>query len=281
MKAAFAFRWMAAWALVHFLLTPQLRAGITVSDLNSTYTQDFNTLVSTGTTAVAWSNNLTLPGWSLFNSTNAAVPTYLPGTGSTTTGSFYSFGATGSSERALGSTGSGGTYFGSPATGSVAGYIAVQFENQTGSTIDSFTLGFAGEQWRNGGNATAQTMVFEYGFGAAFDTVAAWNAPGSNFDFTSPVATASAAAVDGNIGGRVEGLGGTIAGLNWSTGDSLWLRWIERNDAGNDHGLGVDDLSFSVSAVPEPSSMLLLGCFGMAGGAWGWRKRCVRKADAS
>lgn len=280
MKAAFAFRLIAACAFLNFLLSPQLRAGITVSDLNATYTQDFNTLVSSGA-AVAWSNNLTLPGWSLFNSTNAAVPTYLPGTGSTTTGSFYSFGSTGSSERALGSTGSGGTYFGSPATGSVAGYIAVQFENQTGSTIDSFTLGFAGEQWRNGGNATAQTMVFEYGFGAAFDTVAAWNAPGSNFDFTSPVTGTTAAAVDGNIAGRVEGLGGTIAGLNWSTGDSLWLRWIERNDAGNDHGLGIDDLSFSVSAVPEPSSMLLLGCFGIAGGAWRWRKRSLRKSDLS
>lgn len=178
MKAAFAFRWMAAWALVHFLLTPQLRAGITVSDLNTTYTQDFNTLVSTGTTAVAWSNNLTLPGWSLFNSTNNAITTYLPGTGGSNTGSFYSFGTTGSSDRALGSAGSGGAYFGSPLTGGVAGYMAVQFENQTGSTIDSFTVGFAGEQWRNGGNTTAQTMVFEYGFGATFASVSGWTAPG-------------------------------------------------------------------------------------------------------
>jgi hypothetical protein len=41
----------------------------------------------------------------------------------------------------------------------------------TGAALDSFTVGFDGEQWRDGGNTTAQTMVLEYGFGSAFNAV--------------------------------------------------------------------------------------------------------------
>jgi MYXO-CTERM domain-containing protein len=57
--------------------------------------------------------------------------------------------------------------------------------------------------------------------------------------------------VDGNNAGAVAGLGGTIGGLEWAAGETLWLRWVERNDAGSDHGLAIDNLSFS--SVPEPS----------------------------
>jgi hypothetical protein len=39
----------------------------------------------------------------------------------------------------------------------------------------------------------------------------------------------------------------------------LWIRWADTNDAGNDHGLAIDDLQFSASVIPEPSSCLLLG----------------------
>ena len=46
--------------------------------------------------------------------------------------------------------------------------------------------------------------------------------------------------------------------MGWAAGDTLWVRWIERNDAGNDHGLAVDDLSLSVSAVPEPGALALM-----------------------
>ena len=36
------------------------------------------------------------------------------------------------------------------------------------------------------------------------------------------------------------------------------MRWTERNDIGNDHGLAIDDLSFSVRAVPEPGALTLM-----------------------
>jgi hypothetical protein len=54
-------------------------------------------------------------------------------------------------------------------------------------------------------------------------------------------------------------------------GDTLWIRWVERNDNGNDHGLAIDDFSFSASrsvtpgVIPEPASLLVWGGVGLLG----------------
>ena len=97
-------------------------------------------------------------------------------------------------------------------------------------------------------------MVLQYGFGTNFSDVTTWTAPGGNFDFTSPVFSSTAAAVDGNGAGQVSGLGGTV-NTSWAAGTTLWVRWVETNDVGNDHGLAIDNLSLSVSAVPEPGAL--------------------------
>lgn len=238
------------------------RADITYSTPGSSYGNTFDSLAISGT-GNAWSNDVTYLGWNLFNSTGAAITAYNAGNGSSSTGSFYSFGSTGSQERALGGVGSGGAYFGSPASGAVAGHIAVQFTNATGITLDTINIAYDGEQWRDGGNATpsAQTMVLEYGFGPTFGSVGIWNAPGGNFDWSSPVFTTTGAAVDGNAAGLVAGRGGTINNLAWANGQSLWIRWIERNDSGNDHGLAIDRFFFSAnSSIPEPASVALIVC---------------------
>lgn len=228
-------------------------ADISVTSPAFTYSESFDTL-STSTTPSAWVNDSTLAGWSLFNAAGAAAPTLLGGNGSSNTGSFYSFGATGSTERALGSAASGGTYFGSPASGAVAGWIALSLTNTSGGTLDTFTVGYSGEQWRNGGNTNAQSQVLEYGFGGSFGAVTGWTALST---FTSPVVGATAAAVDGNTAGLVSGLGGTV-NASWAAGDRLWLRWSDLNDVGNDHGLAIDNLSFSVGVVPEPQGWALM-----------------------
>lgn len=231
------------------------QAAISLASPAATYSQNFDGLATTGAT-VAWANDSTLPGWSLFTGAGTAISTYAANNGSTNTGAFVSFGSTGSGERAFGSLASGGTYFGSPATGAVAGYMALALSNDSGLAFDSFTLRFDGEQWRNGGNTAAQSLALQYGLGASFASVASWvNAPAA-FTFTSPVVGATAAAVDGNVAGLVANLGGTIA-LDWAPGATLWLRWADLNDPGNDHGLGIDNLSFSVTAVPEPGTTAL------------------------
>ena len=244
----------AAWPLLALSFAPA-HAAINVSSPAFTYGQTFDTLSASGA-ANTWADDSTLPGWSLVNSIGASVPTYATDN-TTNTGGFRSFGDTGSSERAFGGVASGGAYFGAPASGAVAGWIAVAFSNGTGAALNGFNVAFNGEQWRNGGNTSAQTMVLEYGYGASFGSVTSWAAPGGSFDFTSPVIGSTAATVAGNSAGLVSGLGGSISS-NWAAGDTLWLRWVERNDIGNDHGLAIDNLSFSVSAVPEPGAMALL-----------------------
>jgi hypothetical protein len=252
---------IAAMAVAGLAATAQAQ----VSYSGGTYNESFDSLASAGATPVtniAWANDSTLPGWSLFNSLGNAPATYNAATGGSNTGAFYSLGSADSTERAFGGVASGGTYFGSPATGTVAGWIAFAATNSGSDTLSSFTVGFDGEQWRNGGNASAQTMVLEYGFGATFGDVTTWTAPGGSFDFTSPVVGTTAAAVDGNVAGLVSGLGGTVSDVSWSVGDTLWIRWIENNDAGNDHGLAIDNFSFS--AVPAPGAIALLGLGGLA-----------------
>ncbi|MFM9916332.1 MAG: hypothetical protein ACKVOX_11035 [Rhizobacter sp.] len=276
--------YVAVVAIGLMAVLPVARAAIVVSAAGQSYIQNFDTLTTSTSASQIWANDSTLVGWSLFVqpvATPSAVTTYSAYNGTSTTGSFYSFGAAGVGERALGGLGSGGTYFGAPATasGAVAGWIAASFTNVSGQALNGFSLSFAGEQWRNGGNASAQSMVFEYGFGSSFAGVSAWTAPGGLFDWASIVNTSTGAAVDGNAAGKVSGRGGAVA-TTWNASDTLWLRWIERNDAGNDHGLAIDDVSFTAGAavapspVPLPPAVALMAA-GM--GLMGWTSRRRRK----
>lgn len=250
-------------AAAAMLAAAPAQASIAVNNAAFAYSQSFDTLASvTSASSLAWANDSTLAGWSLFNKDKAAIATYLADAGGSNAGAFRSFGVSANNDRALGGVASGGAYFGSPAAGAVAGWIAVAFTNTTAGALSGFNIGFDGEQWRNGGNTTspnnvAQTMTMEYGFGASFAAVTTWTAPGASFNFVSPIFTGAAAAVDGNAAGKVTGLGGNVS-TTWAANDTLWVRWIEKNDAGNDHGLAIDNLTLSVTAVPEPSTYALL-----------------------
>lgn len=253
----------------------------------SPYSQSFDTLSSVNSAAnLPWANDTTIVGWHLFRqpAPGTAIPTYVARDGSSNTGSFYGFGVAGVNpitDRALGGIASGGAYFGSPLAGAVAGWMAASFQNNTGFLIDSFTVGYTGEEWRTGGVASgmvgslAQTMVLEYGFGPTFQTVGTWTAPGAGFNFTSPIfGTVAAAALDGNDApNRQTGRGGTVSSLSWANGTNLWIRWIENNDANNDHGLAIDDFSIRTtrSAIPLPSAALIY--IGVAGAAGVTRRR--------
>lgn len=245
-------------------------AAIDYSSIGSTYTQNFDALASSGTD-IPWSNDSTIPGWSLFRVTSdtnhAPVPLsfYDASDGSASDGRFYSLGN--NADRALGGVGSG--KFGDRTTEAfpiqfshVDGWITASIANNTGIQLTRFTLRYDGEQWSDA-DLNPQTLAFQYGLGATFADVATWSAPGGSFDFVSPVHSQPGNVVDGNGAGRLASLGGTVTNVAWQPGSTLWFRWIELNDAGGDHALAIDNISFSanseVAAVPEAPAVLFGG----------------------
>ena len=75
------------------------QAALGVDSASYTYSQDFDALAASGT-ANTWANDSTLAGWSLFSKDAAAISTYRADNGGSNTGSFYSYGTTGSGDRA-------------------------------------------------------------------------------------------------------------------------------------------------------------------------------------
>ncbi len=242
--------------------------SISLTSSSLSYSQNFDLL----TTAGAWVNDSTITGWSLFRSMATATQpiTYSVADGSSNSGGYFSFGSKDGADRALGSVASTnknswGDGTSSPAAGSEVGYIAFSATNDTGTKIGSVAITFNGEQWRDGGNSSqaAQTMKLQYGFGATFSDVDDWITPGSSFDWTSPVHTTTASSgsnlLDGNAAGQVMGVGGTLA-LDWAIGQTFWVRWVEKDDAGSDHGLAIDDFSLTATlAGPSGPELVYSG----------------------
>jgi hypothetical protein len=218
-----------------------LTNGGSITALGVPLTENFDSLASTGTN-ITWTDNSTIPGW------YSTRTTYNSGTGSSNTGALYSFGVAGTNpvtDRALGSVASVGT-------GTV--FQAARLTNNTGATITSLDISYVGEQWRNGGNTTAHTLTFQYQV-ANTGVVTGANAPTTGWttfsalSFTGPIATATAAALDGNAAANRTAISATLT-VTVNAGQEIWLRWQDPDDTGSDHGLAIDD--FSVTANGNP-----------------------------
>ena len=210
------------------------------------YTQDFNTLASTGSTGTA------LPeGWQVSENGSNANTNYAVGTGSSNSGNVYSFGSTGSSDRALGSVTSGNLQ---PA------YYGALFTNALESTIGSLTIGYTGEQWRRGDSAT-DGLTFQYRLGGGSIDTGTWISVAA-LAFTSPARGATVGALNGNdAANRTVFNGVTIANLSIVSGATFAIRWADLDAENADDGLAIDDVSVAaapVSAVPEPASWALM-----------------------
>lgn len=263
---------------------PAVHASVSYTTAGSSYSQTFDSLPNTpantslGNSPTGWTDdnaspgagNFSIVGWYLYHPTATTEGGFNShqrmriSTGSATTGTFYSYGASASTERALGDIGAN-TLAPDGQTGNDAGnlYIALRLSNNTGQTLDSFTLGYTGEQWRNSGANIAETMTLSWS-----TTATAVSDPSSSFNnvaglsWTSPTVSATAATLDGNASGnRIVISPITVTGLNWAPGTDLWLRWTDPQLSGAlDQGMSIDDLTFSADiAVPEPSVCALLG----------------------
>src|SRR5262249_41228466 len=150
------------------------------SGSGSVYTQDFNTLSNT---AGSTTNNLTLPGWFIAESgTSARVNNqYAVDTGSSNTGDIYSYGAAGSSDRALGTL----------LSGTITPVIGACFTNNTGSNITALTIQYTGKQFRVGAANRTDRIDFQYSLAAtALNTPSVWTDV-NELDYSGPQAAAA------------------------------------------------------------------------------------------
>lgn len=192
------------------------------------YTQDFNSLASSGSSG-------TLPqGWLL--SEAGGNGTYAAGTGSDNAGNTYSFGAADNSDRA----------FGGLRSGSVVPTIGACFANQTGRSLSTMLLTYTGEHWRLGTASRRDSLKFEYKVGASSLAGSDWTRTAA-LDFSTPTITGTAGARDGNSADHRTRVTATIAGMSVDNGSTFCIRWIDVDASGADDGLAVDDFSLQTA----------------------------------
>jgi hypothetical protein len=222
-------------ALVLSLAAGPVAAQVSIPSLGVPVTQDFNTLASAGSSGVM------PPGWAFSESGPGANASYSAGNGNSNAGDSYSFGAAGSSERALGTVLSGNQNL----------VFGGSFVNSTGNPIASLTVSYTGEQWRLGNAGRADRIDFQYSLNAVSLTTGTWTNVDA-LDFSSPNIT-TLGALDGNAAGNRTTITGVISGLAIPPGSTVWIRWNDFNAQGSDDGLAADDLSVTASGVLTPA----------------------------
>ncbi|TGE25522.1 T9SS type A sorting domain-containing protein [Hymenobacter aquaticus] len=222
--------------LLGFSFAAQAQTPVGIAGGNAIYRQNFDGMTATGT---AYPD-----GWNgvRFSGTGTAPVALLVSDGSGTglSGAPYNVGTTGAADRALGSVASGGTV---PAIGAA-------FINATGATVTRVNMAFYGEQWRSGSALDQnEVLAFEYSFDATSLTTGTWTAvPALN---VTEVANANVTngALNGNDTANRVAVSGSINSLNWPFGATMWIRWKDNNDTGNDAMLAVDDFALSTGTT--------------------------------
>ncbi len=222
------------YSLALLALTGFAFGQISLASLNTAYTQNFDGLANTGTGSSTLSG--TLAGWNISESGSNANATYTADTGNSNAGDTYSYGAAGSTDRALGSI----------ASGSLVSRWGAQFVNNTGSQITQLLVAYTGEEWRMGqaSRGTNDQITFEYSTNATSLNTGTWTAV-SALTYNSTDITGTAGLRDGNNASYRTALSTAISGLNIPAGQTFWIRFVDVNIAASDDGLAIDDFSIT------------------------------------
>ena len=215
------------------ILLCHISIGQSISLTGAAYTQNFSSLANSGTST-------TLPnGWYFTESGTNANTVYTAGTGSGTAGDTYSFGSSGSIDRA----------FGGLQSGSLIPTIGASFTNNTGTTLTSLTIFFIGEQWRLGtANRGSDRLDFQYSLNATALNNGTWTHV-DELDFVGPINTGALGALDGNAAANRANVSYTLTGLSIPNGTSFFIRWTDFNASGADDGLAIDTFSVETTIV--------------------------------
>lgn len=224
-------------------------------NLAGTYSQNFDSLLASGT-ASQWVNNTTLAGW---YSTDSNI-NYLNGAGLASSGT--------TNDRSLGINTSSQL---GVAAGNRTNSFGLRFVNNTASLISSAFVEFDGEQWSRGANSPQvdYSLFFSYQIfsaGAGSIAVSSGWISVPELTFTSPNATLlGSSSLDGNDdANRMADMSSWVVGVDLAPGEEIWFRWSTKNLAypSNYHGLTIDNLTISFATIPEPATYAaLLGGF--------------------
>jgi hypothetical protein len=246
--------WLGVLCVVGSAFTHAAPVAITGT---GNYSQNFDTLPASG--SATWADDSTLPGW--YSQRTGSGTTIEAGTGSSTSGNLYAYGSASSTERALGSLGSENA-----TTGSFAHGVQLQNTSGEGATINS--LAYTGEQWRKSGVIDPQVVTLWYKINSSPITSLDSEASNTGWtaiplgDFSSPVNTTGAGALDGNNPANQ-----TAISINPNifvpAGNYLMIRWKDPDHTGVDHGLAIDDVSLAWITSPvislSPGAIAFVG----------------------
>ena len=218
------------------------KAAVRMTDASGSYTQDFNALATNGTDNV-WDNAAEpLEAWYAYANA-AAVTAYRTGTGSGTSGGLCAFGASGSTDRSLGSLAANSTIY----------RYGVAFTNETGMAITNLSVRFTGEQWRVANGAT-NTLAFDYCVtnGVVPLNLGLWHRVNA-LCFDSPIVTN--ASLHAGAVYRAAELAATLS-RPIAPGQVVLLRWSDiDDDVGYDHAFGIDDLTVTWATGAMPGAI--------------------------
>ncbi|MGV3540914.1 MAG: Ig-like domain-containing protein, partial [Rufibacter sp.] len=192
-----------------------------------TYQENFDGMGASGTVLPNGWAAVRLAGDGLANERLAPIVTE----GSAFSGGIYNVGATGATERALGTLASSTT---TPAFG-------VSLKNTTAGDITKLEISAIMEQWRSGSrNDRLETIIFEYSTDATSLITGTWTAASSLDLVEKLTATTLAEAVNGNEAAHQTQIGGTLA-VNIPAGGTIWLRWKDADVTGSDGLYAIDN----------------------------------------
>lgn len=199
---------------------------VSITSFGIEYSEDFNSLASTGTSS-------TLPsGWFLAESGANANTTYAADDGGSNAGNTYSYGDDEVAERAFGTLRSSNLF---PIVGGA-------YTNNTGATITSLAISYKGEQWRIGALGREDRLDFQYSLNATSLTTGTW-VDFNALDFVAPNTVGPVGQLNGNAIGNSTLKSATIGSLALINGGTIWIRWTDFDPSGSDDGLAVDDFS--------------------------------------
>lgn len=232
-----------------------LRAQVSITTYSG-YVQSFDGLSGTGSagTLVPWSDNAVIQGWYAYHGRQSA--SYTPGPpikyfvddGSSSAGGegLRSYGSLTAnqtnpvSDRAIGEC--------SSTADSIPYAFAVRMVNNTGYSINSFSVSYFGEQWRQ--NSGTAGLVFEYQVNAPSIMGGTWTSVPS-LDFL-PLKNGIAGALDGNApDNRI--FKSNAINVTVQNGLEIWLRWTKKGT--QSCGLAIDDFSVRYEPAAQPTNL--------------------------